>query len=246
LADVVNQAQAASAESDGAFDVTVGPLVQLWGFGPEKSGAQIGKIPSDSAIASVRSHVGYHLLECRLNPPALRKVDPGVYVDLGGIAKGFAAQAVADALESRGVNNCLVAVGGELRAHGVCQTGRPWPVGIETPTPDIRRVFATLELNNASLSTSGDYRNFYELNGSRYCHEIDPRTGRPIPAGLASVSIVDPSGTHADAMATALMVLGPEKGYALARRKKWPVLFIIREADQFRTLTTPEFDRLSR
>jgi hypothetical protein len=188
--------------------------------------------------------VGYKLLHVRLSPPALKKDNPLVYVDLGGIAKGYAAQAVGDALESHGVRDYLVAVGGELRAHGLSSSGHPWRVGIETPTPDVRRIFYSLELKNASLSTSGDYRNFFEINGTRYCHEINPKTGRPIPAGLASVSIVHPSGTYADAMATALMVLGPQEGMDFARGRGLAVFFIMRQSDHFETLSTPEFDQL--
>ena len=243
LAEVVAVAQQVSAQSGGAFDVTVGPLVLLWGFGPIRSGGQTGQVPSDDAIAAARAHVDYRRLECRLAPPALRKRDPGIYVDLGGIAKGYAADSVAAYLKSIGVGDYLVAVGGELRASGFSRDGRQWRVGIETPTPDVRRIFRQLDLRDASLSTSGDYRNFFDAGGKRFCHEIDPHTGRPIETNLASVSIIHPSGTYADAMATALMVLGPQEGYELACRLKLAVLFIVRRSDHFETRQTPEFEK---
>jgi thiamine biosynthesis lipoprotein len=241
LAEVVAAAQRVSDETGGAFDATVGPLVLLWGFGPRRAGVQIGQIPPDDAIAAARKHVNYHLLECRLSPPALRKHDPDLYVDLGGIAKGYAADVVAGYLQSLGVRDYLIAIGGELRAAGVSGNGRPWRVGIETPTPDVRRIFRTLELRDGSLSTSGDYRNFFDAGGKRFCHEIDPHTGRPIENGLASVSVMHASGTYADAMATALMVLGPREGFELACRLKLAALFTVRRSDRFETLRTPEF-----
>ena len=244
LAEVVGAAQRVSEQTGGAFDVTVGPLVLLWGFGPQHSGGQIGQIPSDDAIAAARKHVDYRLLECRLTPPALRKRDPELYVDLGGIAKGYAADSVAAYLQSVGVRDFLVAVGGELRAGGLLRDGRPWRVGIETPTPDVRRIFRSLELRDASLSTSGDYRNFFDVGGKRFCHEIDPHTGRPIDNGLASVSVLHASGTYADAMATGLIVLGPKEGYDLACKLKLAAYFIVRRRDHFETLPTPEFEGL--
>src|SRR6185437_8932223 len=121
--------------------------------------------------------------------------------------------------------------------------GRPWKVGIETPTPDVRRVFCQVTLLDESLSTSGDYRNFFDAAGKRFCHEINPRTGRPIEQGLASVSVIHPSGAYADAMATALMVLGPTEGYALACKLKLAAMFIVRHSDHFETLRTPDFRR---
>jgi thiamine biosynthesis lipoprotein len=143
------------------------------------------------------------------------------------------------------VTNVLVAVGGELRASGLTPDGRPWPVGIEVPAPDTRRILRTLELRDAGLSTSGDYRNFVEVAGQRFSHEIDPRTGRPITGNLASVSVVHPDSAYADAMATGLMVLGPDEGYALAQRLHLAVLFVLRGDGRFETRATPKFERLT-
>jgi thiamine biosynthesis lipoprotein len=238
VAEVVAAALRASEESGGAFDVTVAPLVNLWGFGPAKSGGQVGQVPTDERIAAARSHVGYRLLECRADPPALRKRDPRLSIDLGGIGKGFAADKVGACLERRGFSNYLVAVGGELRARGSSREGPGWRVGIETPTPDTRRILRQVVLRDASLSTSGDYRNFFEIAGKRFCHEIDPCTGRPIEGGPASVSVLHASGAYADAMATAMMVLGADEGTALARRLGLSVHFVTRGGGAFETKST--------
>lgn len=241
LAEVVSEAEGVSAQTGGAFDVTVAPLVELWGFGPKRPAGQAGQVPSEVAIAAARAHVGYRKLEVRFAPPALRKADPELSIDLGAIAKGYAAGAAAERLDELGVTDYLVAVGGELRARGSSTDGRPWRVGVETPTADVRRVYAQLTLRDASLSTSGDYRNFFEANGYRFAHEIDPRTGRPVAGGLASVSVVHASGARADALATALFVLGPAEGYALAERLDLAALFITRAGDHFDARRTEEF-----
>jgi thiamine biosynthesis lipoprotein len=241
VARVADAARQVADQTGGAFDVTVGPLVNLWGFGPIHPAGPFETIPPDPMIQEARKHVGYHLLEVRLSPPALRKSDPLLYVDLSGIAKGFAAEQVARRLEQMGITDYLIAVGGEMRAHGHSQAGRYWRVGIETPTPGVRRVLYQLDLRTGSLSTSGDYRNFFDSGGRRYCHEIDPSTGWPVADAPASVSVVDPSGAYADAMATALMVLGADKGYALAEQKGLAVLFIIRRSDHFEARATPAF-----
>jgi thiamine biosynthesis lipoprotein len=244
VARVVDTAQQVADQTGGAFDVTVGPLVNLWGFGPIHPAGPFGTIPTEAMIQEARKHVGYHLLDVRLSPAALRKSDPLVYVDLSGIAKGFAAEQVARRLEQMGITDYLIAVGGEMRAHGHSQAGRNWRVGIETPTPGVRRVLYQVELRTGSLSTSGDYRNFFDSGGRRYCHEIDPSTGQPVLDPPASVSVADPSGAYADAMATALMVLGADKGYMLAEQKGLAVLFITRRSDHFETRATPAFQTM--
>jgi FAD:protein FMN transferase len=244
VARVAAIARAVSVQTGGAFDVTVGPVVNLWGFGPAQPAGGFGTIPSDAAINAARRHVNYRLLESRPVPPALRKSDPMVYVDFSGIAKGYAAELVGQRLEELGVCDYLVAVGGEMRARGRSHLGRPWRVGIETPTPGTRRVLYEVELKDLSLSTSGDYRNYFDKDGRRYCHEIDPATDRPVENPPASVSVAHASGAYADAMATALMVLGPEKGYALAERIGLPALFISREKDHFEAKATAQFRQL--
>ncbi|MDB5319870.1 MAG: rane-associated lipoprotein involved in thiamine biosynthesis [Phycisphaerales bacterium] len=244
LANVVWTAQRVSEETGGAFDVTVAPLVDLWGFGPEPTGLRIGNIPTDDAITAARQHVGYQHLHVRLAPPALRKDDADVHIDLSAIAKGYAAGRIASALDAQGVTDYLITIGGEVRAKGVSNLGRPWRVGIEVPTPDTRRILRQIELRDASVSTSGDYRNFFDVAGQRFSHEIDPRTGRPAANAPASVSVIHPDPAYADAMATALMVLGPIEGEALARRLKLPALFVTRSQAGFEVRATPEFERM--
>jgi thiamine biosynthesis lipoprotein len=243
----VAAAQAVSKESGGAFDVTVGGLVNLWGFGPSQTGRRdvTARVPSDAEIDAARAHVGYLHLHVRTDPPALKKDDPFTEIDLSGIAKGYAAHAVATALEGCGAQNYLIAVGGELRAKGLSPLGRPWRVGIEVPTPDTRRIIRQVELKDCAVSTSGDYRQFFEVNGRRYCHEIDPSNGRPINHGLASASVIHADSTYADGMATAIMVMGAERGDAMAKRLDLGVLLIERGKERFETRSTAAFDKAS-
>jgi thiamine biosynthesis lipoprotein len=174
----------------------------------------------------------------------VRKADPHAYVDFSAIAKGYAAELVGHRLEKLGIEDYLVLVGGEVHAKGISNEGRPWRVGIENPTPGVHRVLYTIELRGGSLSTSGDYRNYFDVEGRRYCHEIDPATGRPSTKNPASVSVADTSGAYADAMATALMVLGPDTGLALAKKLHLAAFFILRGKDHFETRSTPEFEKL--
>jgi thiamine biosynthesis lipoprotein len=247
LANVVAQSLQISAQTHGAFDITVAPLVNLWGFGPQPAGLRLGHVPTDTEIAAACAHVNYQHLHARPNPPALKKDDPALQIDLGGIAKGYAADAVAAHLDSLGIADYLVTIGGEVKAKGLSPSGRPWQIGIETPTPDVRRVLLTLPLRDLALSTSGDYRNFFTVNGRRYCHEINPLTGRPIDPDTspASVSVAHPSATYADAYATALIVLGPNEGHALANKLHLRAIFILRARDHFDSRPTPEFQLLT-
>jgi thiamine biosynthesis lipoprotein len=201
-------------------------------------------VPSAEAIDAARRRVDWRKLEARLEPPALRKSDPDVSVDLSGIAKGCAVDAIASHLESLRIRDWLVSVAGELRARGNSQQGRPWHVGIEKPLDEGRTIEHVIELKDAALSTSGDYRNFFIAGGRRYGHVIDPRVGRPVATGVASVSVVARSSMVADALATALMVLGPDAGYALASREDLACLFILRGNQNFTKRMTPGFERL--
>lgn len=237
-AEVIGLAQQVSGISDGDFDITVGPLVNLWGFGPDPSN---DRIPSDEAIAAAREEVGYRKLELRRgHKPALRKSGP-LYVDLSAVAKGYAVDKVAEFLESERVTNYLVDIGGEMRVAGVKEGGVPWRVAIQSPAggEEMARV---LVLEDLGVATSGDYRNYFEVDGVRYSHTIDPRTGRPIRHNLASVTVLDRSAARADALATALDVMGPERGMALAQRIGLPVLLITKEQDGFREHASAAFE----
>ena len=239
LASLVEEAIRTSEISGGAFDATVGPLVNLWGFGPgAEAGTNPDTLPTDAEIARVQARVGYRKLSVRADPPALRKAEPGLYLDLSAIAKGHGVDRVAELLDRAGVANYLVEIGGELRSHGHNGRGLPWRIAVERPDPGRREVHRVLELRDGAMATSGDYRNFFERDAKLYSHTIDPTTGRPVTHGLASVTVLAPRAARADALATAFLVLGPEAGLTLAESLETPALFIVRTTDGYSELRT--------
>lgn len=240
LVTVLREAQHVSALSDGAFDVTIAPLVDLWGFGPVDTD---DRVPTAQEIEAAAASTGYTHISIRTAPPALRKNDPEISIDLSSIAKGYAVDVLAEMLESLDIANYLVEIGGELRGKGINRRGKQWRIGIEAPSSDKRAVYAVIALDDVAVATSGDYRNYFEKDGQRYSHTIDPLTGRPITHKLASVTVVGQSAMRADAMATALMVLGPDKGYALAEREGLAACFIIRSGQGFTDRQTSAFSR---
>ncbi len=232
----------ASRGSEGAFDPTVAPLVALWGFARSEPAALP---PPAAAIDVLRERVGYERLDVRAEPPALRKRTPALELDLSGVAKGHAVDSVSEALVAHGGEHFLIEIGGELRARGRNARGEPWRVAIEQPAnASPRRAQAILALADAALATSGPYRNFFVSDGERHSHLLDPRTGRPVRHGLLSVSVVAESAAWADALATALLVLGPERGFALAERQGLAVLFVTDGAEGTASRSTPAFERL--
>ncbi|WPL11819.1 MULTISPECIES: FAD:protein FMN transferase [Thiorhodovibrio] len=241
LARVVVEAQRVSRLSDGDFDVTVGRLVNLWGFGPERPPE---RVPTPAAIAKTLDETGYAKLAVRTDPPALRKTVPGLYVDLSAIAKGYAVDRLAEILSDRGFRDYLVEVGGELRGAGQ-HPERPWRVAIERPESSARAVFRVVRLNNVAMATSGDYRNFFEQDGKLYSHTINPHTGRPVDHLLASVSVLDESCMRADALATALLVLGPEDGLALAEQQGIAAFLIERLESGYQAHMSSAFERIA-
>ena len=243
FATVVAAAQAVSAASGGAFDVTVGPLIDLWGFGA--GGERRGAPPSAEAIGEAQARVGFSKLVVRADPPSLQRTASGVEVDLSALAKGYGVDVLAAVLGEGGLGNYLVDIGGEVRARGVNDRGVPWRIGVEVPDPSARGlVQEALPLKDLSLATSGDYRNFFEADGVRYSHTIDPRTGYPIPQRVASVTVAHPEALWADAWATAMNVLGPEAGLALAERQTLPVLFILYDGEGFERRANAAFEAL--
>jgi thiamine biosynthesis lipoprotein len=234
---VVAIALEVSARSGGALDVTVGPLVDAWGFGrPERV-----EPPGEAELAKLREAVGWQRLELEPEARTLAKDHPALRIDLSAVAKGYAVDEIARGLGELGYRDFLVEVGGELRGRGSHIDGGPWRVAIEAPDAPGRRIHRIVELRDGSMATSGDYRNYYERDGLRYSHTIDPRTGRPIEHALASVTVLHPEAAWADAWATALHVLGPEAGYALAESAGLAVYFIVRGADDFTVRQTPAF-----
>ena len=224
---VLDLAQRVSERSGGAFDVTVGPVVDAWGFGPSK----LNQVPPDEALRALGAQIGYQMLTVDARAGSVTKARPDVRADLSAIAKGFAVDQAARALEALGFGDYLIEAGGEVRTRGLNAHDEPWRIGIERPDAAPPQVHCVVPLSGMSMATSGDYRIYFEQAGRRYSHEIDPRTGAPIRHGLASATVVAPECGFADAMATALIVLGPERGLALAEREALAAYFIVRERD---------------
>lgn len=240
LQQIVAEGLRISELSNGAFDITIGPLVNLWGFGPELRRDQV---PNDAAIAQARERVGYWQLSTREEPPAIRKSRPNLYVDLSAIAKGYGVDQLAALVETTGINDYLVSIAGEIRAKGHNGQGQPWTIAIEKPVAGQRAVERLIQLGDHSISTSGDYRNFFEQNGQRYSHIINPRTGWPVPQTLGSVTIVADRSMIADATATALMAAGEEFGFQLAADHHLAAFFITVDSKGFQERYTPEIER---
>ena len=217
-----------SEESDGAFDVTVGPLVNAWGFGPD---GRPGTPLTDEAITKLKNRIGYEKLQLDAGASAITKQFADVYCDLSAIAKGWASERVAAALSDAGCTDFMAEVGGEVQTRGLNANRVPWRIAIETPREGKREVFAVAGLRDVGMATSGDYRNFYDIDGLRLSHTIDPRTGRPITHDLGSASVVHESCALADAYATALMVMGADQGFAWASENGIAAFFITRNPD---------------
>jgi thiamine biosynthesis lipoprotein len=226
---VLKLSKTISAATDGAFDCTVQPLVQLWGFG--KDGVR--HTVADDTLAAIREFVGFQLVD--LQGDSILRKDPRVQLNFNAVAKGYAVDRVADWLVENGYTDCLVEIGGEVAARGT-KNGKPWKVGIQVPTKTAdgaRESFETIPLpDRRAVATSGNYRNYFEEGGVRYTHILDPRTGQPERTNLLSVTVLAPDCATADAYATAFMVLGQEKSEQIV--KQHPELeawFIVAEED---------------
>mgnify|MGYP003879797341 CR=1 FL=1 len=215
--------------SQGAFDITVAPLVELWGFGAREGEDQVPAAPS---IAQALVEVGMDKLELDKTGLRIRKQGE-IRLDLSAVAKGYGADLVSDFLLDQGFSNTLVEIGGELRLRGNSQRGTPWKIGVEVPQLTQGATLKAISVTNVGVATSGDYRNYFEVDGKRYSHTLDPRTGYPIEHSLASVTVVAESAAEADAWATALSVLGPEQASTIVEEKKLAVFFIIRTGSGF-------------
>ena len=225
LAELVDRAQRISELSAGQYDITVGPLVNLWGFG--NSGRR-DTPPSQEQIADLLQRVGYRHLEARRAPAALRKDIAEIQIDLSSIAKGWAVDQIAELVQQDGFSNVLVEIGGEVLARGEKLPGTPWRVAIEQPLPDRRAITRIIDLRDLAMATSGDYRNFFADGGRLYSHTIDPGTGMAVQHRLASVTVLADNCTDADAWATALMASGEQRGPKLAESLGLKALFLVR------------------
>jgi thiamine biosynthesis lipoprotein len=230
LREVLDCAAGISTATQGAFDVTVGPLVDLWGFGPEY---RARRVPDDASIDTTREDVGYQHLQIDHAAGAIRKSRTRTQVDLNAIAKGHGADRVGLVLEGQGIHDYLVEIGGELRARGTTVAGRPWRVGIERPVEGQHVVGEVVDLKNRAIATSGTTEDFFEQDGRHYPHIIDPKTGRPVEHPAMAASVIADTTMEADAWATALVVLGPERAYALAQAKGLAVLLVTASGSSF-------------
>ena len=240
MADAIVTSMRIGTLTGGAMDITVGPLVNLWGFGPDK---QPVKTPTPEQIAAARQRIGLqHLKVIQQNDGQyLQKDLPGMYVDLSTVGEGYATDHLARLVEGNGISNYLVSVGGAVVSRGHNAQGNPWQVAIQKPTDKETAVQAIVDLQGMGISTSGSYRNYYELNGKRLSHIIDPATGSPITHKLVSATVIAPTALEADGWDTGLMVLGTNKALALAEQQHLAVYLITKEGDTFKSYMSPQF-----
>lgn len=233
--ELVRMGEQLAQQSDGAFDLTVEPLLDLWGFGPQ---SRMEKVPDAQALTSARARVGHGHL--RIVGEQLCK-DAPVAVDFNSIAAGYAVDVLIERLKALGVADLLVDVTGELKAVGRKPDGQGWKVALELPREDRQIVQQMLVVDGFGVSTSGDYRNYFEENGQRYSHTFDARLGRPVQHDLAAVTVVDRSALMADGYSTLLLILGPQQGWDFALRHGIAAVFVTRVGDGFVSRSTPAF-----
>ncbi|MGF1719860.1 FAD:protein FMN transferase [Vibrio kyushuensis] len=233
---VVKEALRLNQLTQGALDVTVGPLVNLWGFGPE---ARPETIPTGEELAARKAMIGIHHLSA--TSTSLSKTLPSLYVDLSTIAKGWGVDVVAEYMNSLGADNYMVEIGGEMRLKGHNREGVRWRIAIEKPSVEERAVQLVIEPGDMAIATSGDYRNYYERDGIRYSHIINPKTGKPMDNKVVSVTIIDPSSMTADGLATGIMVLGENVGMEVAEKYDIAAYMIVKTPEGFEEFTSSAF-----
>ncbi|MGM3173072.1 FAD:protein FMN transferase ApbE [Dickeya lacustris] len=240
MADIILAAQRIGRATGGAMDITVGPLVNLWGFGPQK---QPVTIPTQAQIDEARRKVGLEHLRLISTHQGewLQKDLPDLYVDLSTLGEGYGADVLAQLMTRNGISHYLVSVGGAISSRGVNGQGQPWRVAIQKPTDKENAIQAAVDLQGYGISTSGSYRNYFEQDGKRYSHVIDPATGRPITHQLVSATVIARTALEADGWDTGLMVLGPEKALELAKQQGLAVYLITKTDKGFETMMTPQF-----
>jgi thiamine biosynthesis lipoprotein len=236
---LVRTGEQLSLASDGAFDLTVEPLMNLWGFGPQ---AREIKVPDAVTLEQVRQRVGYRNLH--IDGTQLCK-DAAVEVDFNSIAAGYAVDRIAALLAQLGIHDYLAEATGELKAVGHKTDGSPWRVALEEPRDDQQVAERIIAVDGFGVSTSGDYRNYFQQDGRRYSHTLDARTGAPITHQLASVTVLEPSALMADGLSTLLLILGPEQGWAYAEKHQVAAFFVMREGAGFVTRSNQAFERLT-
>ncbi|MDO4172146.1 MAG: FAD:protein FMN transferase [Prevotellaceae bacterium] len=232
FADVYGLARQVYVDTDGAFDITVGPLVNAWGFGFKS-----GTMPTDKEVDRIRGYVGMEKIS--LNGRTIEKQDPRTLLDCSAIAKGYGVDMVADYLKSQGIKNYMVEIGGEIAAKGHNANGNAWKIGVTKPTDDTlavkQDIQAVLTMTDIAMATSGNYRNYYYKNGKKYAHTIDPKTGYPVQHSILSTTVIADNCAKADAYATAFMVLGLNKAQKVLSRHNDIKAYIIYSDDKGKT-----------
>ncbi len=248
LANLLEAANRLNSETKGALDITLFPLIKVWGFGPE---GRHKNVPTKESIQAAIKNVGHekiNLSRSSNRKKTLSKTDNGIQIDLSSIGKGYALDRIGELLKKQNLSSWYLEFGGEIKTRGLNSEEQPWRVGLEEPIRDqVNQVRKIIELHNLSVATSGDYRNYFPKPGREnvvYSHILDPRTGKPVTHTISSVSVVHESALIADGLATALMVLGPDEGYQLATEKGWAATFVSRENEGFVERSTPLFKDL--
>jgi thiamine biosynthesis lipoprotein len=232
MADLLINGLRTGQQTGGLLDMTVGPLVNLWGFGPDKRPI---KTPTDAAIEKARERVGIDKVHVEVSSDhaVVRKDHPDISIDLSTFGEGFGADKVAAMLEGKGVHDYLVEIAGASRSRGLNPKGQPWRLAIQKPNDEIAEVQAIIQPDGRAVSTSGSYRNYYELDGHRYSHVIDPRTGKPITHKLVSATVITATALEADSLDTALMVMGPDNAMSFANKEHLAVYLVVKTATGF-------------
>lgn len=233
---VLREALKLNRLSQGMLDITIGPIVNLWGFGPTK---RPNKIPSQTLLDETLAYVGVN--QFTLTNSEVVKHHQNVYIDLSTIAKGYAVDRIADLLMQNSLSNYLVEIGGEMRVAGTKANQEKWIIAIEKPISGERAIQQIISIGDNAIATSGDYRNYYEENGVRYSHLINPKTAYPIQHNLVAVTVVSPTSIAADGLATALIIMGSEQGIKLAESQSIAALFITKVGNEFVEYQTKSF-----
>ena len=237
LLDVVLLSEQLHEQSGGSFDLTLGPLMRLWGFHGEGE----PQVPAPDQVTEALQRVGHQHLEVRGSQLCKHRQ---LELDISGVAAGYMVDRVAERLIALGIQSYMVELTGELKADGVKPDGSPWRIAVEEPRDESRVAQLVLPLRGYGVSTSGDYRNYFEHHGQRYSHTFDPASGKPVLQDLAAVTVLHPSAAWADGLSTVLLVKGSEQGWDYALQHDLPALFVIRQGDAFVSRSTPRFKAL--
>lgn len=240
--EVIALSQQISVLTNGQFDITIGPLVELWGFGKRDN----QKVPEQSAIDKAKDQVGWQKLLIDKEASSIKKSSQ-LWLDVSAVAKGYGVDQIAKLVEQKGVNHYLIEIGGEMRVKGLNSRNTQWRVGIEVPSLLQQQAHKVITLTDKAIATSGDYRNYFEEDGQRFSHTIDPLTGQPVKHAIASVTVISDTAAQADALATALNVLGEDAALAFAKKEGLAAYFIfydnVSEESPYRTYHTDQFSQ---